>query len=221
MLTFGGVEGKRSPPAEPRKFPHNATDTRHHEKVVSRANSDSEPAGDFQSAPRVTRVPVGDTGALTFLVPTGWEYKMKQQTVKQKNGQPLHVAHIRFRARDHYVQMTAVLTGFAGKDRKEWARKAAQGAGSEHLAEAVETSLAVENISGAQAIGAYFTLTDKSLVNVSTQDLESGQYKVMTQGALAVGDLSIPFTILGNDKDSALRRDILKMLSTATYKPNR
>lgn len=187
--------------------------------LFAAAGDDLGPTEDWQPAPRVTRVPVGDSGALTFLVPSGWEYKAKQQPLKQKNGQPLSVVHLRFRLRDHYVQMTPVLTGFAGKDRKEWARTAAQKAGTERLPGAVEPALAVESLSGAQAIGAYYTLTDKSLVGVSTPP--AGEYRVMTQGALAVGDVAIPFTILGNDKDSPLRRDVLKMLSTATYKANR
>ena len=166
---------------------------------------------EWAAAPRVTRVPVGDRGTLTFSAPSGWEYKLKQQPGLSKP-----VVHLRFRARDHYVQMTAMLTGFEGKDAKAWARGVAQEAGTEHLPGAVETALAVETLSGVQAYAAYYTLTDKSLAAVSAPP--PGQYRVMTEGALAVGDVAIAFTILGNDKDSPLRKDILQMFSTATYK---
>lgn len=182
--------------------------------VAGSVDTSPPPSEDWAPAPRVTRVPVNDKGTLTFLVPSGWEYKVKQQPGLEKP-----VVHLRFRAHDHYVQMTGMLTGFAGRDPKVWARETAQKAGAKQLPGSVETALSIETLSGAGAIAAYYTLTDKSLVDVATPP--EGNWRVMTQGALAIGDVSFAFTILSNDKDTALRRDILKMFSTATYKAAR
>src|SRR5262245_59213824 len=84
--------------------------------------------GEWGPAPRQTHIPVGESGSLSFLVPQGWEYKYKQSAVDK-----LDAVHVRFRKDDHYVQITGAVTGFTGRDKTAWARKAAQGAGSEHL----------------------------------------------------------------------------------------
>lgn len=73
--------------------------------------------------------------------------------------------------------------------------------------QAVETSIEVKELKGKHSSGFYFSATDRKP--------RRNEYKYMTQGITAVGDLRVTFTILTNDGQEQVVKDALAMLSGA------
>ena len=73
----------------------------------------------------------------------------------------------------------------------------------------VERSIRINEIQGIAGRGYYFSVTDK--------DPGPGpdEFKYLTQGALAVDDLLLTFTVLTNESDSAVVNDALQMVRSA------
>lgn len=78
---------------------------------------------------------------------------------------------------------------------------------------ALEQSLPVEERAGPTRL-LFYTATDKKFANRAPPD---GEWKVVTQGAGAVGDLNLVFTILSNAKNAPERLRALEMLSSARW----
>ena len=77
--------------------------------------------------------------------------------------------------------------------------------------ESVEGKLSIVTMGGGQGPGYYFDATDRAP--------KPGEFKYMTQGAVAVGNLVCTFTILTNDKESAVKNKTLTMVSRAGWRP--
>ncbi|MEW6665619.1 MAG: hypothetical protein AB1512_10430 [Thermodesulfobacteriota bacterium] len=88
-------------------------------------------------------------------------------------------------------------------------RKLVEEAGKALLAEALEKELAIREIKGKSVSGLYFGLTDKK------PDLPTGEFKYMIQGACAVGDLLVTFTIFTQSQDSDVIKTALEMIADA------
>jgi hypothetical protein len=77
--------------------------------------------------------------------------------------------------------------------------------------ESVEGKLSIVTMGGAQGPGYYFDATDRAP--------KPGEFKYMTQGAVAVGNVVCTFTILTNDKHSPVKNEALTMVSRAGWRP--
>ena len=78
--------------------------------------------------------------------------------------------------------------------------------------QSVEGKLSIVTMGGGQGPGYYFDATDRAP--------KPGEFKYMTQGAVAVGEVVCTFTILTNDKKSAVKNKALTMVSRAGWRPN-
>lgn len=76
--------------------------------------------------------------------------------------------------------------------------------------QAVEKPLELRNLEGGQGVGYYFSAIDRA----PAED----PYKIMHQGAIQVGNLTVWFTILTNDGQDAVVDDALSMLQKAVYR---
>jgi hypothetical protein len=79
--------------------------------------------------------------------------------------------------------------------------------GQNILPKAVETKLVVQQMRGVNNIGYFFSLTDKAP--------NPGEFRYMTRGGIAVGNLLLNATILYRVKDSESVKDALSMLREA------
>ena len=75
--------------------------------------------------------------------------------------------------------------------------------------QAVERNIPIVELKGNSGAGFYFFATDRAPA--------PGEYKYLTQGAIAVGDLVVSFTVLSNDADSAEVKAALEMLRGARH----
>jgi hypothetical protein len=79
--------------------------------------------------------------------------------------------------------------------------------GQNILTKAVETKLVVQQMRGVNNIGYFFSLTDKAP--------NPGEFRYMTRGGIAVGNLLLSVTILYRAEDSEYVKDALSMLREA------
>ncbi len=77
--------------------------------------------------------------------------------------------------------------------------------------QAAEDSIEIRRLQGATGIGFYFTATDRP------PQSQPQEYRIMNQGALQVGGLTLWFTILTNDGQDAVIADALAMLQAAVH----
>jgi hypothetical protein len=73
--------------------------------------------------------------------------------------------------------------------------------------QAVERAIPIEEMKGTAGRGYYFSVTDK--------DPGPNEYKYLTQGALAVDDLLLTFTVRTNEADSSIVNDAFDVLRSA------
>ncbi|HKR58661.1 MAG TPA: hypothetical protein VJS64_02920 [Pyrinomonadaceae bacterium] len=73
--------------------------------------------------------------------------------------------------------------------------------------QAVERTIPIDEINGTDGRGYYFSATDKAPA--------PDEYKYLTQGALAVDDLLLRFTVLTNETESSVVNDALNMVRSA------
>ena len=77
--------------------------------------------------------------------------------------------------------------------------------------ESVEGKLGIVTMGGGRGPGYYFDATDRAP--------KPGEFKYMTQGAIAAGGVVCTFTILTSDKKSVVKTKALNMVSQAGWRP--
>jgi hypothetical protein len=98
-----------------------------------------------------------------------------------------------------------------GFNSPEKIRTLVEEAGKKVLPQALEKELAIKEIKGKSVNGQYYAITDKK------PDLPASQFKHMTQGVCAVGDLLVTFTIFTQTPDSPVVKSALEMIAGASY----
>jgi hypothetical protein len=88
----------------------------------------------------------------------------------------------------------------------EFLRAMVEAAAQKAKAQAVEKDLPVRDLSGQGLFGAYYSATDKAP--------KPGEYRNMTQGMVAVGELQVGFTVLSNGDAAAVNAPALQMLQS-------
>ncbi len=95
-------------------------------------------------------------------------------------------------------------------------RKTVEDAGKEALPQAVERTDDIRQFQGKSSLGYLFTLTDKAP--------KPNEFKYLTQGGYGVGRLILLFTVLSNEKDSAVSKLALETvgnMQVVTDKPSK
>jgi hypothetical protein len=166
-------------------------------------------SGAHAAQPR--RIPVANGGALEVQVPDGWA-----ADVQGGGATSPPTVQLTAPGRDFAMTVAPIaIPSSAGKPSPERVRAAVErlAASPEIAARAENPSLAVRELSGPQASGYYFSVTDKMW------KAGSEEYHYMTQGALVVGGtVAVNFLFLSNtapgpDLDAAL--DLLRSARNA------
>lgn len=89
-------------------------------------------------------------------------------------------------------------------------RAAVRDAATRIQPQAVEASLEIRRLQGANGVGFYFAATDRNPF--------PDEFRYMNQGALLVGDLTLWFTVLTNDGQEGIVASALAMLQGAVHR---
>jgi hypothetical protein len=110
---------------------------------------------------------------------------------------------------DFQVMITVLWgkTGEQGINSQEKVRTFVEKDGQKLLPNIAETKIVLTEIKGVSNRGYYFSVTDKAP--------NPGEYRYMTRGGIAVGNLLLNATILYRVKDSESVKDALSMLREA------
>ena len=81
--------------------------------------------------------------------------------------------------------------------------------GNQALINSDQSELILKEIIGENGIGYWFNLSDSTA--------GPGEYKFLTQGALAVGEILLIFSLFCNDDGTILRETLLKMIMGAKH----
>ncbi|MFO1414815.1 MAG: hypothetical protein U1F10_13085 [Burkholderiales bacterium] len=147
-------------------------------------------------------------GSLILDLPEGWDARIERPRAEMP---PTVVIASRV-ARAYLVQVTPFWA--VGPNRKPTAadiRSLVEGAVAEAAAQAEERDIAITEFTSNGRPGAYFSATDKAP--------EQDGYKYLTQGAIAVDELSVTFTVLSNRDHKEVLAKTLEMLSSAYRGP--
>jgi hypothetical protein len=162
-----------------------------------------------QNATAEKRYPLANRGFLQMNVPAGWTEKVDQPPTAAP-------PTISFGARDGKAFIVTVTPAWKlhpgdVDPTKENLRQRVAAARDGIAAFAVETDIKLTEFNGASGPGFYFFATDK--------EPRPGEYKFMTQGALAVNELTVTFTILTNEGQENVVRSALAMIRGAVHLP--
>jgi hypothetical protein len=153
----------------------------------------------------IRKYPIPDHGVLELNVPTSW----KGEVHKPQENMPPTIIFKPAVGKDFEVLIT-VLWDTAGEqdfNNPAKVRTLVENDGQKILPKSVENRLVVQQIRGINNIGYFFSLTDKAP--------NPGEFRYITRGGIAVGNLLLNVTILYRVKDSPLVKDALSMLREA------
>ena len=150
------------------------------------------------------RYPLGGDDALVVRVPAEWQQRIAKPSTKgpravsfgPKNGAAFEVLVTPARARD---------ANRSFEQLKPSVLALAEAAGKQ----AREESLVLVELIGPQARGYYFKATDRAP--------KRGEYKYLTQGVIAVGELRVGFTILTNEGQEEVVNAAFSLLRNARF----
>ena len=153
----------------------------------------------------VRKYPIPDHGILELNVLPSWKDNIHKP---QKDMFPT-IIFIPAKGNDFQVLITVIWskTGEQDFNSPVKIRTLVEQDGQNILPKAVETNLVVQQMRGVNSIGYFFSLTDKAP--------NPGEFRYMTRGGIAVGNLLLNATILYRVKDSESVKDALSMLREA------
>jgi uncharacterized DUF497 family protein len=153
----------------------------------------------------IRKYPIPEHGTLELNVPTPW----KGEVHKPRENMPPTIIFNPAKGNDFQVMIT-VLWGKTGEqdfNRQDKVRILVEKDSQKLLSNIVETKIVLTEIKGVSNTGYYFSVTDKAP--------NPGEYRYMTRGGIAVGNLLLNATILYRVKDSGSVKDALSMLREA------
>jgi hypothetical protein len=159
-----------------------------------------------------TNFPIFGVGVLHFPVPMGWNVVSRQAPPES-----VPMTTILFSSPPG-TDFVAEFTALYDKDKKLAvnARTACQNAMENARPQALETNLQVQDLSGPEFFGHYFSITDKNLVD---RIPPPGEYKYLVQGTAKMAQLVISFKIYSNHPDGADRKAALEMIRQVRFVP--
>jgi hypothetical protein len=151
------------------------------------------------------RYALPDKTSLELSIPAGWQDEMKQG----ESGTPPTIAFTPREGPRFQVVVTPIWRPRPEVPvaSAEQIRQSVQRAADQVKPQAAESYLSVEELTGAQGPGYYFSATDKAP--------KPDEFKYLTQGMLLVGELAVTFSILTNDGQEKVRDAALDMLKRA------
>lgn len=145
-------------------------------------------------------------GALQFVVPNSWKDSIRRPSRET----PPTIVFSPPVGNDFQVLITALWSPRSepGFNAPHKLRRAADDHGKTRLASSVEKTLVLRELKGHAAVGYLYTLTDR----------EPGEYRYLTQGHVAVGDLWLSVSILFQPQATLAHRSALEMIRTVRQK---
>jgi len=153
----------------------------------------------------IKKYPIPDHGMLELNVPITW----KDEIHKPQKDRPPTIIFSPKKGNDFQVLIT-VLWDTAGEqdfNSPSKVRTLVENDGQKILPKSVENRVVVQQIRGINNIGYFFSLTDKAP--------NPGEFRYITRGGIAVGNLLLNVTILYRVKDSPSVTNALSMLREA------
>ncbi len=152
----------------------------------------------------VRSYPLPNRGALELNVPADWQDRVE----KTSDGIPPTITFSPKSGAEFRVMVTPIPLRRDVKtpnpaDLKEIALKSA----NRVAPQSVEKNLTLQELKGSVNVGYYFAATDPAP--------QPGEYKLMSQGIIGVGDLVVTFTILTNDGQDEVVKKAMAMLAEA------
>jgi hypothetical protein len=146
-------------------------------------------------------------GSLTLAFPDSWEQQIRQPA----NGAPLTIRLSPRTGPAFTILITTIWE--SGPTAKATEAQTVQtmvaDAAKSAASQAVEQSLPLREIVGADGRGLYFSATDRAP--------KPGEFKFITKGMLPSGDIVLAFTILTNDGQGAVVESALETLRAAVH----
>jgi hypothetical protein len=151
------------------------------------------------------RYALPDNTSLELSIPAGWQDDVKQG----ESGTPPTIAFTPRAGPPFQAFVTPIWRPRPEVPvaSAEQIRQSVQRAAEQVQPRAAESSLPVDELSGAKGPGYYFSATDKAP--------KPEEFKYLTQGMLLVGELAVTFSILTNDGQEKMRDAALDMLKRA------
>ena len=151
------------------------------------------------------RYALPDKTSLELSIPAGWQDEVKQG----ENGTPPSIVFTPRAGPAFQVFVTPIWRPRpeVPVESAEQIRESVQRAADRLKPQVAESSLSVEELTGAKGPGYYFSATDKAP--------KPEEFKYLTQGMLLVGELAVTFSILTNDGQEKMRDAALDMLKRA------
>jgi hypothetical protein len=153
----------------------------------------------------VKKYPIPEHGVLELNVPNSW----KGDIHKPQKDVPPTIIFSPKKGNDFQVLITVLWdnTGEQDFNSPDKIRTYVQEDGQKFLPKAVETKLLVQQMRGVNNTGYFFSLTDKAP--------NPGEFRYITRGGMAVGNLLLNVTILYRVEDSESVKDALSVLREA------
>ena len=160
-----------------------------------------------QNAAAEKRFPLAGRGYLQMNVPADWKEKVDQPP----KALPPTLSFAPRKGKAFIVTVTPAWKLHPGDvdPTRENLRQRVESARDGIAPFAIETDIKLVAFDGPSGPGFHFFATDK--------DPRPGEYKFMTQGALAVNELTVTFTILTNEGQDNVVRSALAMLRSAAH----
>jgi uncharacterized DUF497 family protein len=155
------------------------------------------------------KYPIPEHGKLELNVPTPWKGKVH----KPQENMPPTIIFNPAKGNDFQVMITVMWakTGDQDINNQQKVRTFVEKDGQKLLPNTAEGQIILQEIKGVSHSGYYVSVTDKAS--------NPGEYRYMTRGAIAVGNLLLNFTILHRVRDTQAVRDALSILREATQRP--
>lgn len=150
------------------------------------------------------RVALPERPALVIPLPVGWRGQVRRATPEL----PPTIILSSITEKNFTIMVTPIWPTRADATplTPDFLRAMVAAAAQKSKAQAVEADLPVRDLSGQGLFGAYYSATDKAP--------KPGEYRNLTQGMVAIGELHVGFTILSNGDAAAVNRPALQMLQS-------
>jgi hypothetical protein len=151
------------------------------------------------------RYPLGDYGSFRIDIPLSWRDELRQPSNRTSP-----VISLSPKSGNLFQIFITPICGAKREMLKDEAIKLLVQKSAERVKpQAVEKTLRLVGLQGSSSRGYYFFTTDKAP--------KPGEYKYMTQGVLAVGDLIVTFTILTSNNHEEVAKEALTLLKRARH----
>lgn len=149
-------------------------------------------------------------GLLAIDVPKVWNYNF---TTTGNNQPPIITFYNLDKDKEEIYQLNLSVLWNDGFQRNiltaEYIHSLVEKTGNQALINSDQSELILKEIIGENGIGYWFNLSDSTA--------GPGEYKFLTQGALAIGEILLIFSLFCNDDGTILQETLLKMIMGAKH----